>query len=239
MLAIIFWHPSLACSDRREQVRHCASSGEPLAVVSAHDVPVFVWDASLRDMPLAITYPRATFADCIVQSLGLSPSQLGNIHVFAGCAAPPEAPTQFSRSLCVWMDVHMRACARSDVHAQAWPRALPDLISEWHAQCRRVQWIAIGPMCNVAAALSSNCSTELPDAVVSACHQAAAADAPVTEANVKLDPGSFSASLELAQSLNMPLLLLLLNTSGYFCQWLAAFSAECATLELRCFRSSM
>ena len=208
-------------------------------MISSHEMAEFVWDASLRDMPLAITFPRATFADCIVKSMGLSDLQLRNIRVFAGNIAPSETPAQFSRSLCLWMDVRIRARACSDVRAQAWPHAVPNLISEWHGQSRHVQWIATGPMGNVAVALASKHSTEHPDAIVAACHQAASSEAPVTEANVKLDPVAFSAALELAQALNKPLLLILLNTSGYFCQWLAALSAECPTLQHRSFKSSM
>ena len=80
---------------------------------------------------------------------------------------------------------------------------------------------------------------ERPDAVISACHQVAAKDAPVAENNVKLNPAAFTASLDLARNSCTPLLILLLNTSGYFCQWLTAFSVERSTLELRCFHSSM
>ncbi len=215
-----------------------------MAVVSAHEMTEFVWDASLRDMPLSISFPRATLADCIVKSMDLSPAQLGCIHLFSGSIAPSGAPTQISRSLCQWMDAIVREGSRewssfSDVREEAWPHALPSLIREWHSQAKHVQWIAIGTLGNVALALSSSHSCEHPDSIVSACHQVSAADALVTEHNVKLDAAAFATSLELAQTLNKPLLLLLLNTSGYFCQWLAASSAECSTMDLRCFHSSM
>jgi len=223
-----------------EQARHSAISGEPLAVVSSHEMTEFVWDASLRDMPKAFNFPRATMADCILKSMCLSQAQLGNIHVFAGNIAPSETPGEFSRALAKWMDTMLRSRDCTDVRAQAWPHGLPGLIGEWHAQSRHVQWISVGTLGNVAIALSPiTAATARPDAVVSACHQASAAAAPVTEIHVKLDPNAFTASIRLAQTSNVPLLLVLLNTSGYFCQWLTARSVEHPTLELRCFHSSM
>ena len=210
-----------------------------MAVVSAHEMTEFVWDASLRDMPLAISFPRATLADCIVKSMGLSDAQLGCIHLFSGSIAPAGAPTHISRSLCQWMDAIVRERSFSDVREEAWPHSLPSLIREWHSQARHVQWISIGTLGNVALALSSAHSCERPDSIVSACHQVSAADAMVMEHNVKLDAAAFATSVERAQTLNTPLLLLLLNTTGYFCQWLAASSAECSTMDLRCFHSSM
>ena len=210
-------------------------------MVSSHEMSEFAWDVSLRDMPLAISCPRATAADCVLKCMGLSDEQLSNIHVFSGNVAPSETPAEFSRSLCVWMDAFVRArgCSDSQQRSPAWPNSLPKLISEWHAQFRHVQWISTGPLGNVAIALRSSQAAERPDAVISACHQASASDAHVIEANVKLDPSAFTTSLALAQTLNTPLLLVLLNTSGYFCQWLAASSAECPAMDLRCFRSSM
>lgn len=208
-------------------------------MVSSHEMAEFVWDSALRDMPLAVSFPRATLINCIIRSMGLSDAQLSNIRVFAGSIASPEKPAEFSRSLCIWMDAVMRSRGSSDAAAQAWPVGLPNLISDWHAQSRHVQWICIGPMGNVAATLGSARACERPDAVISACHQVAAKDAPVAENNVKLNPAAFTASLELARNSCTPLLILLLNTSGYFCQWLTAFSIERSTLELRCFHSSM
>ena len=201
----------------------------------------FAWDTSLRDMPLVIHCPRATAVECVLKSMGLSDAELHNIRVFSGSLAPPESPGEFSRSFCGWMDGFLRArgCCDRDALNPAWPKNLPDLISEWHLQSIHVQWISIGPLGNVAAALRSDEPSHRPDAVISACHQASASDALVTEANVKLDPSAFTTTLGRAQALNMPLLLLLLNTSGYFCQWLAGCSAEWPTLELRCLNSNM
>lgn len=190
-------------------------------------------------MPLAISFPRATAAECVIKSMGLTDGQLNKIRVFSGSLAPPETPAEFSRSFCLWMDAFLRARGCCDTLNPAWPDNLPTLISEWHAQSMHVQWISIGPLGNVATTLSSAHASERPDAVISACHQASAFDAPVIEVNVKLDPSAFTAVLGLAQALNIPLLLVLLNTSGYFCQWLAALSAECSTFEHRCMHSGM
>ncbi len=198
-----------------------------------------MWDSALRDMPLAVSLPRATLIDCIIRSMDLSESQLRNIRIFSGSIASSEMPAEFSRSLCIWMDSEMRSRGSSGSIASAWPDGLPNLISDWHAQSRHVQWICIGPMANVAATLNLVRACERPDAVISACHQVAGKDAPVTENNVRLNPSAFTTSLELAKKLSTPLLLLLLNTSGYFCQWLTALSVERSTLELRCFHSSM
>ena len=228
-----------AAADAPAQARHSAMTGEPLAVVSSHDMMEFVWDASLRDMPNAISFPRATMADCLLKSMHMSPAQRGNIHVFAGNIAPPETPGEFSRAAAKWMDTLLRSWNCTDVRTRAWPHGLPSLIGEWRAQSKHVQWISIGTLGNVAIALSALPDNARPNAVVAACHQASSVAAPVSECHIKLDPGAFTASVQLAQSSNTPLLLVLLNTSGYFCQWLAARSVEHATLEPRCFHSGM